>query len=261
MTARILIIAGSDSGGGAGIQADVKTVGAMGGYAATAITALTAQNTQGVADILPTPPAFVARQVQTVLDDMGIRVIKTGMMVNAAIINAVADVLPEISMVVDPVMVSKNGTALLDADGITAMTQRLFPKARLLTPNIPEAEVLLGRTIRTETDQSDAARALLDLGPQAVLLKGGHRPDGDQVFDFLATSEGVVRFTSPRLPGPAVHGTGCTLASGIAASMAQGLPLMNCIIRAHKYLHNAIKHSLTVGNGHPVLHHFHGIDI
>ena len=254
MTARLLIIAGSDSGGGAGIQADLKTVMALGGFAATAITALTAQNTHGVFGVLPTPAAFVARQVQLVLEDMGADCVKTGMLVNAEIIAALADILPPIPLVIDPVMVSKNGAALLDPQAVAVLTTRLFPRAHLITPNLPEAEALLGRSIGDEESQNQAALDLLAFGCQAVLLKGGHG-SGEQAVDILATAYGIERFARPRLNGPAAHGTGCTLASAIATGLAQHLPLPAAVTRARDYVHHAIAGALIVGGGHPVLDH------
>ena len=258
MTARVLIIAGSDSGGGAGIQADIKTVTALGGYAASAITALTAQNSQGVFGIHPIPPEFVALQTQLVLDDIGADCIKTGMLMDAAIIIAIADILDKttIPLVVDPVMISKSGAALLDPQAISVLISRMFPLAQLITPNIPEAEALLGRTIATEQDQTIAARDLLAVGPKAVLLKGGHAT-GDQVVDVLATPHGMTRFASDRLPGRPAHGTGCTLASAIATGLAQGLRLDASISRAREYVQTAIKTSPAIGKGHPVLNHGH----
>ena len=249
---KVLVIAGSDSGGGAGIQADIKTVMALGGYAATAVTALTAQNTMGVFGVHPAPPQFVAQQIRLVLEDMGADCVKTGMLVNADIITAIADAL--LPLVVDPVMVSKNGAALLDAQAVGALTTRLFPMARLITPNIPEAEFLLGRTIADEAGQIQAAQDLLRFGSHAVLLKGGHALQ-DRVVDILAAADGITRLTAPRLPGPSAHGTGCTLASAIAAGLAQKMELSAAITRAHAYVQRAIGGRFAVGNGHPVLDH------
>ena len=251
MTAKVLIIAGSDSSGGAGIQADVKTIMALGGYAATAITALTAQNSHGVFGIHPIPAAFVAQQIRLVLDDMGADCLKTGMLVNAEIITALADNLPPCPLVIDPVMVSKNGAILLDDAAIGTLINRLFPKARLITPNLPEAEFLLGRKI---DDAAQAAQDLLALGSQAVLIKGGH-DTGEQVVDVLATNQGITRFTAPRLSGKAAHGTGCTLASAIAIGLAQNLPLPAAITRAHDYVHAAMTKNMQLGQGYPVLDH------
>ena len=262
MIARVLIIAGSDSGSGAGIQADLKTVSALGGYATTAITALTAQNTHGVFGVHPIPADFVAQQIRLVLSDIGADCIKTGMLVDASIITAVAVALdhqsPPIPLVVDPVMVSKNGRNLLDPLAVSALISKLFPKADLITPNIPEAEALLGVLIKTEKDQSNAARDLLSLGAKAVLLKGGHA-SGSDVVDILATPNSVTRFASPRLPGRATHGTGCTLASALATSLAQGNDLNSAIILARDFVQRAIMSSPQIGSGHPILDHFHSI--
>ena len=262
MKPRILIIAGSDSGGGAGIQADIKTVTALGGYAATAITALTAQNSLGVFGVHPVPAAFVAQQTRLVLDDIGADCIKTGMLVDAAIIAAVADILETVArpipLVVDPVMVSKSGAALLDPEAVSTLVARLFPKATLITPNIPEAEALLNTAIRTEAQQAQAAQDLLALGAKAVLLKGGHA-SGDDVVDILATAVGFTSFASPRLPGRPAHGTGCTLASAIATGLAAGLDLDDAIDRARDYVIKAIAASPGIGAGHPLLDHGHSV--
>ena len=254
---RVLIVAGSDSSGGAGIQGDLKTVTMLGAYGATAITALTAQNSQGVSGIHPVPPEFVARQIRAVLDDLGTDCIKTGMLADAAIVAIVAATVadyPPVPLVVDPVMISKNGTALLEPDAVAVMKDKLFPLAALITPNIPEAEALLGIVIKTENDQIEAARALLALGCKAVLLKGGHQ-DGDMVTDVLATVRGVTNFTARRLPGPAAHGTGCALASAIAAGLADGLGLTRAIHQARDFVRKAIAASPAIGHGHPLLNH------
>ncbi len=255
--ARILIVAGSDSGGGAGIQADIKTVTVLGGYAATAITALTAQNTYGVQAIEAVSPAFVAQQMRAVLEDIGADAIKTGMLFSAEIIEAAADVLadyPDIPLVLDPVMVAKGGAALLKPDAIAALRHRLLPRAMLLTPNIPEAELLTGLSIATPEDMVAAGRRLLAEGPQAVLMKGGHL-DGDTCIDLLVTPGNIERFESNRLKTKRTHGTGCSLASAIACHLGQGLPLPQAVEAARNWLQGAIAHAPHLGGGHGPIGH------
>ena len=256
MTARVLIVAGSDSGGGAGIQADIKTVTMLGGYAATAITALTVQNTLGVSDIMPVPPAFVQAQMRAVLDDLGADAIKIGMLGTAAMISAVAEVLAGVTVpiVVDPVMIAKGGAALLDHGAQTAMIARLLPLAALLTPNIPELAVLTGNDIQTEAQAVAAGRLLIARGVRAVLVKGGHM-DGDEVIDWLLTPDLEQRFNAPRIVSRHTHGTGCTLASAIATSLAQGANLAEAVDRARHYVRAAIKAAPGLGQGHGPLGH------
>lgn len=261
---RVLIVAGSDSGGGAGIQADLKTVTALGGYAATAITALTAQNTQGVHAIQEVPVDFIRRQMEVVLDDIGADGLKTGMLHRAAVVETVADVIgaraPDLPLVVDPVMVAKGGARLLDDATVAAIKARLVPRAAVLTPNLPEAEVLSGLEISGEADMAAAARALKALGPAAVLLKGGHLA-GDRVVDLLATDRGLRRFEDPRIETRHTHGTGCTLASAIACGLAQGLDLGPAVVRARAYVQAAIRTAPGLGHGHGPLNHGHPLNI
>ena len=263
MKGRVLIIAGSDSGGGAGIQADIKAVTAMDGFAMTAITALTAQNTVGVQAVHPVPPDFVAAQMRAVLDDLGADAIKTGMLGDAATVAVVADLLRErargVPVVVDPVMVAKGGASLLADDAVAHMRRLLLPLAHVLTPNLPEAEVLTGMTIRDETDMHRAAAALLTMGPEAVLLKGGHLP-GDELVDLLATLDGVVAFRSARIATRHTHGTGCTLASALAAGLAQGMALTEAVSRARAYVQAAIFSAPGYGAGHGPLNHAVTVD-
>jgi hydroxymethylpyrimidine/phosphomethylpyrimidine kinase len=256
VSGRVLVVAGSDSGGGAGIQADIKSVMAMGGFAATAVTALTAQNTLGVHGVYPVPPAFVQQQMRVVLDDIGADAVKTGMLGDAALIAAVAEVLrgEKIPVVVDPVMVAKGGAALLAAADVAALKAILLPLAAVLTPNLPEAAELLGHKIADETAMVRAATALLALGPRAVLLKGGHLP-GDEVVDVLATAPGVVTFRAPRIASRHTHGTGCTLASAVAAGLAQGMELAQAVGRARHYVRAAIASAPGLGCGHGPLNH------
>ncbi len=258
MIARVLIVAGSDSGGGAGIQADVKTVTMLGGYAATAVTALTVQNSLGVSGILPVPPAFVQAQMRAVIDDIGADIVKIGMLGSAAMIAAVADVLADanIPVVLDPVMVAKGGAALLDDSAHQAMIDRLLPLAAVLTPNIPELATLTGRTIETEADALAAGRALVSTGVRAVLVKGGHL-DGEEVVDWLLTPDFEQRFTAPRIRSRHTHGTGCTLASAIATALAQGQTLSDAVAQARTYVRTAIKAAPQLGAGHgPLGHNF-----
>ena len=262
MKGRVLIVAGSDSGGGAGIQADLKTVSALGGYGATAITALTAQNTRGVFGIHPVPPDFVRQQMELVLDDIGADCVTTGMRAAVPIIEAVAASLDShaggVPLVVDPVMVAKGGAPLLAGDAAQALIDTLVRRATLITPNLPEAEVLLGRSIAGAADMAPAARDLLALGCGAVLLKGGHL-DGDELIDVLAQASGVTAFASRRIASTATHGTGCTLASAIACGLAQGMDLVHAVERARTYVRRAIETAPGLGHGHGPLNHLHAI--
>ncbi len=262
MTARVLIVAGSDSGGGAGIQADIKTVTALGGYAMTAVTALTAQNTQGVFGVVGVEPAFIQQQMRVVLDDLGADAIKTGMLHNVAAIEAVCEVLealdPAPPLVVDPVMVAQSGDALLEADAVASIARRLAPLATVLTPNAPEASSLLGREVADVADMVQAATDLLDLGPRAVLLKGGHL-EGETVTDVLVTRDGHESFTSPRIDTTSDHGTGCTLASALATGLAQGLALVPAVARARADLREALRSAPGLGRGHGPVNHGHTV--
>jgi hydroxymethylpyrimidine/phosphomethylpyrimidine kinase len=260
--ARVLIVAGSDSGGGAGLQADIKTVTALGGYAATAITALTAQNTQGVFGILDVPADFVARQMALVLDDIGADAIKTGMLNHSEIISEIAAMLDakaaRVPVVVDPVMVAKGGQALLDDKALGALRSRLLPRAALLTPNIPEAEMLTGFTIEDPEAMLQAGRDLLALGPAAVLVKGGHLR-GEDLVDVLVTRTEVHSFSGRRIDTVHTHGTGCTLASAIAEGLGRGMALPTAIERARAYVRQAIQTAPGLGKGHGPLNHGHTV--
>ena len=253
---RVLIIAGSDSGGGAGVQADIKTVTALGGYAATAITAVTVQNTLGVTAVHPIPAEFVEAQARAVLDDIGADAIKTGMLGGTATVEAVARVLSgfQASVVLDPVMLSKSGAALLDPGALSAFRALLIPQASLLTPNAPEAEALTGVQVASLGGQRRAADALLAQGAWAVLVKGGHLP-GASIVDLLVTRHGEHRFEHPRLETRHTHGTGCTLASACAAGLAQGLPLAEAVERAVTYTARAIANAPGLGAGAGPLDH------
>jgi hydroxymethylpyrimidine/phosphomethylpyrimidine kinase len=260
MRGRVLIIAGSDSGGGAGIQADIKAVTMLDAFAATAITALTAQNTLGVFGVLPIAPEFIRQQIEVVLDDIGADAVKTGMLHDAAVIETVADVLAQradgLPLVVDPVMVAKGGAPLIEPGAIDALKRRLLARATVVTPNLPEAEILAGHPIGDLAAIRRTADELLQLGCRAVLLKGGHLA-GDTVHDVLATRAGQHVWDSPRIATPHTHGTGCTLASAIAAGLAQDLAIDAAVERARDYVHRAIAGAPGFGHGHGPLDHAH----
>jgi hydroxymethylpyrimidine/phosphomethylpyrimidine kinase len=254
---RVLVIAGSDSGGGAGIQADIKTITALGGYAATAITAVTVQNTLGVAGVHPIPLEVIAAQARAVLDDIGADAVKTGMLGDAAVVETVAAVLDhagKVPVVVDPVMVAKGGAPLLAEAAIGAVKRLMIPRAALLTPNAPEAAALTGLTVETTDDLRRAGEALLNLGAKAVLMKGGHVA-GERVVDVLMTTGGETTFEGERIETRHTHGTGCTLASACAAGLAQGLSLQEAVARAWTYVHEAMLRAPGFGAGHGPLNH------
>ena len=259
--ANLLIIAGSDSGGGAGIQADLKAASAMGVYAATAITAVTAQNTVGVQAVEALPPGLVAAQIASVLDDIRVDAVKIGMLGTADIVDAVARALAGYAgpVVLDPVMVAKSGDALLPDDAVAALRDRLLPRASLLTPNLPEAARLTGQSPAGSDDAARAqGEALRALGAGAVLMKGGHS-DGPICRDLLVAAEGTTAFEAPRIDTRNTHGTGCSMASAIAAGLARGAAPEAAVRRAHGWLQGAIAAAdrLTVGHGHGPVHHFH----
>ncbi|MFC7735914.1 bifunctional hydroxymethylpyrimidine kinase/phosphomethylpyrimidine kinase [Roseomonas sp. GCM10028921] len=261
MRGRVLIVAGSDSGGGAGIQADIKAVTALGAYAATAVTALTAQDTRGVRAVHSVPLDFLQLQIRMSLEDIGADCIKTGMLADAATIDAVCDALAGcgVRLVADPVMVAKGGARLLEPGAVETLKRRLMPLATVLTPNLPEAEVLSGMSIPDAQTMEHAAEVLMTLGVPAVLLKGGHL-DGPVVRDVLATEDGLEVFESPRINTPHTHGTGCTLASAIAAGLAQGLGLRDSVARARTYVEAAIRSAPGYGHGHGPLDHAVTVD-
>lgn len=261
MQGRVLVVAGSDSSGGAGIQADIKTVTALGGYAMTALTALTAQTTEGVFAIHEVPAPFVAEQMRLVLGDIGADCIKIGMLHRAEIVDAVADVLestdPWVPVVIDPVMVAKGGHRLLSEDAVAALKARMLPLATVLTPNLPEAGALA--EAEGGEDRLALASKLLALGAEAVLVKGGHAA-GETVIDLLVTAAGEREwFESPRLDSRNTHGTGCTLASAIATGIAQGLSLTRAVARARAYVIEAIRTAPGYGHGHGPLNHAHTV--
>lgn len=252
---RILTIAGSDSGGGAGIEADIKTISALGGYALTSITAVTAQNTLGVFGVQTMPADFVKLSIETVLNDIGVDTVKLGMLANAEIIRAVAGALPKhIPVVLDPVMVATSGAVLLPDDAISALKTLLLPLATLVTPNLPEAAKLTGLPIVTAGEQIATGRTLLAMGAKAALIKGGHG-ESDTIIDYLVTPTDVTEIIRPRLATKNTHGTGCTLSSAIATGLAQGMDLQAAITRARDYLQNAIATAPGFGQGHGPLNH------
>lgn len=264
MNGRILIVAGSDSGGGAGIQADIKSVTALGGFAATAITALTAQNTLGVHDVFPVDIAFIQQQMRVVLGDIGADSLKTGMLHSPEVIEAVCAVLDSdaagIPVVVDPVMVAKGGASLLADEAVATLRDRLLPRAHVITPNIPEAETLLGEQIGSLDEMKAAAEKLKSLGPAAVVLKGGHM-EGNDLTDVLLDDDGFHLFESTRVETVHTHGTGCTLASAIATGLAQGIPLPAAVGRAQAYVIAAIKGAPGFGAGHGPIDHGHTVGL
>ncbi len=260
MTGRVLIIAGSDSSGGAGIQADIKTVTALGGYAATAITALTVQNSLGVQSIKSIEPEFVSDQMMAVLDDIGADIIKIGMLGDGAMISHVAKTIQNLSeglrIVVDPVMVAKGGASLMPDDALSVMIHELIPLAWLVTPNIPEAEALTGIGITGSDDMAMAGAKIRAMGAQNVLVKGGHL-EGDDLVDMLVTEGGFTSYESRRIDTKNTHGTGCTLASAIATLVALGQALPTAIVGARSYVQEAIRTAPGYGSGHGPLNHGH----
>lgn len=258
--ARILSIAGSDSGGGAGIQADIKTASALGCYAMTAVTAITAQNTQGVGSIVPVLPDVVTEQIAICLQDIGADAIKIGMLGSTDLIHAVASALTThasgIPLVVDPVMVAKGGSPLLAEQAVSTLKDKIVPLASVLTPNLPEAHALLG--LSGDASPQALGEGLLALGCKAVLVKGGHA-DGAIVEDWLFSADGPSqKFEAPRIETRHTHGTGCTLSTAIACGLGQGLSLNEAVARAHTYVHEAIRAAPGFGSGHGPLNHMHG---
>jgi hydroxymethylpyrimidine/phosphomethylpyrimidine kinase len=255
---RALTIAGSDSSGGAGIQADLKTFAAHGVFGMSAVTAITAQSTLGVTGIHTVPADLVTAQIEAVAADIGVDAVKTGMLATAATVEAVAAAIAALDLpfvVVDPVMVAKSGDRLLDEEAHLAIQTELLRRAYVVTPNIPEAEALLGRPIVTADATRDAARRLHDLGPTAVVVKGGHLP-GPTVIDFLFDGHELVELTGPRIASSNTHGTGCTFASAIAANLALGRGLREAVALAKEYVTGAIREAPGLGRGHGPLNHF-----
>jgi hydroxymethylpyrimidine/phosphomethylpyrimidine kinase len=271
-----LTIAGSDPGGGAGIQADLKTFAAFGVYGASAITAITVQNTMGVEAVAPLTADLVAAQIESLAGDFSIDATKIGMLATAAIVEAVAAAIAELELplvVVDPVLVSTNGERLLDADGVQAMIIELLPRARVVTPNLPEAEALSGRRIASPEDAREAARRIHEMGPSAVIITGGHgtahssgfkvqgsgfsaESPRQEVIDLLFDGHAFHEFRAPRIDSPHTHGTGCTFASAVAAGLALGHDLLDAARRAQQYVGGAIRHAPAIGHGRGPLDHF-----
>lgn len=263
MVFQALTIAGSDSGGGAGIQADLKTFSALGVYGASVITAVTAQNTRAVTAVQMLPPDLIRAQMDTVFDDLAIGAVKVGMLGGSDLIMAVTSGLAgcTVPVVLDPVMIAKSGDALLADEAVDCLRAQMLPLADLLTPNLPEAARLLGSPEATDEAQMMAqGRALLALGPRAVLMKGGHA-SGEICVDLLVTPDEVVRLSAPRHATRNTHGTGCTLSAAIAAGLARGMPLGDAVRMAHAYLQGAIAaaDTLQIGGGYGPVHHFHAL--
>lgn len=257
---RAMTIAGSDSGGGAGIQADLKTFAAYGVYGSSAITAVTAQNTLGVTDWLAMPEALIGAQIDAVLSDIGADAVKTGMLANAGIVRAVAKKMREhgvTSLVVDPVMIAKGGHKLLEDDAVDALIRELLPLAMIVTPNLPEAEVLTGRRIVTWDDARAAAAQIVEMGAKTVVVKGGHFEHESSATDLFYDGKHYREFTSIRVQTTSTHGTGCTFASAIAAGLAKGLALPDAVALAKSYVTLAIQHAYPIGSGQGPVHHFY----
>lgn len=255
-----LTIAGSDCSGGAGIQADLKTFEAFGVFGQSVVTAVVAENTVGVQGVLPVPPAFVATQIDSCLDDIGARAVKTGMLVDGPTVRAVADALERhkvSDLVVDPVMRAKGGDPLIDPDAVRELVTRIFPLAAVVTPNVPEAEALVGRSLATEADFRDAARTIRDMGPRVVVMKGGHNPftAPDVSIDFVWDGISWTAFSAPREPSRNTHGTGCTFSAAIAANLALGAGVLDAVAAAKRYITRAVAEAPNLGRGHgPVRH-------
>jgi hydroxymethylpyrimidine/phosphomethylpyrimidine kinase len=249
---RALTIAGSDSGGGAGIQADLKTFSALGIYGMTAVTAVTIQNTKGVWGYEAIPPEAVSAQIRAVVEDIGVDAAKTGMLASARIVDAVVEALGEVrcpNLVVDPVFASKHGHSLLDDDAVNALRRRLLPLATLATPNLPEAGGLIGGRVETRDDMAAAARDLHSLGARAVLVKGGHQGDPATSADLFYDGEREEWLEAARVATPHTHGTGCTLAAAIAAHLARGEELLDAVRAGKAFVTEAIRHALQIGSG------------
>jgi hydroxymethylpyrimidine/phosphomethylpyrimidine kinase len=253
-----LTIAGSDSGGGAGIQADLKTFAAHGVYGTSAVAAVTAQNTLGVTGFLALPADLIIAQIEAVASDIGVDAVKTGMLATAAIVEAVAAAIEDLELprvVVDPVMVAKSGDRLLEEEAVSAIRAELLRRAYVVTPNAPEAEVLAGMPVRSVADAREAARRIHQLGPAAVIVKGGHL-DTPDVVDLLFDGRTFTEFNGPRVDSRNSHGSGCTFAAALAANLALGHPLVEATRLAKAYVVGAIRHGLPIGRGHGPLDHF-----
>lgn len=259
---RVLTVAGSDSGGGAGIEADLKTIERLGGYGMVAVTAVTAQNTLGVQGIWELPPEAVGRQIASVAEDLGIDAAKCGMLGSAQIVHVTARALTRLQgvpLVLDPVMRAKGGDRLLASDAEDAVRRELLPLATLVTPNLPEAEALTGRPVQTRPQREEAARRIVAMGARAVLIKGGHL-EGEELEDLLYDGERFSVFRARRIATVHTHGTGCTLSAAVATGLGQGLSLAEAVERAIRYVRSAILHAPGYGQGHGPLGHHAGQD-
>lgn len=253
-----LTVAGSDSGGGAGIQADLKTFAALGVYGTSAITAVTAQNTMGVTGFFTLPSDIIVAQMEAVASDIGVDAVKTGMLATAAVVEAVAAAITDLELphvVVDPVMIAKSGDRLLEEEAVSAIRTELLRRAFVVTPNAPEAEILAGIAVRTPADAREAARRILKLGPAAVLVKGGHL-DTEEIVDLLYDGQRFIEMRGPRLESRNSHGSGCTFAAALAANLALGRPLVEAAQLARDYVVGAIRHGLPIGRGRGPMDHF-----
>ena len=257
--ARVLTIAGSDPGGGAGIQGDLKTITVLGGFGMSVITALTVQNTQGVGEIYELPPDFVARQFDALAGDIGIDAVKTGMLPTRAMVRLIAGKISAMGLkkvVIDPVMAAKKGDALMSKDTIPLMMAELFPLAQVVTPNIPEAELLSGVAISTPHDMKKAAMIIGSSGARNVVIKGGHLREGTKAVDILFDGKEFLEFPSPRIKTRDTHGTGCAFASAIATFLAQGSSVPEAVRAAKEYITAAIRHGFRLGEGQGPINHF-----
>lgn len=267
----VLTIAGSDSGGGAGIQADLKTFQELDVFGTSVITALTAQNTMGVRGIFPTTPQFVEEQMDAIFEDFDVKALKTGMLFSAEMIDVVANYLQDknIQLVIDPVMIAKGGASLLEQDATNALKTKLLPLATVLTPNIPEAEVISGISIETEHDIEKAAKIILDLGVQCVVMKGGHLQEETAIDRIYFRDGSTFSMESKRIDTKHTHGTGCTFSAAITAFLGKEYALKEAIIEAKKFVQLAIEHTLSIGHGHGPTNHFaydkykkhHGVNV
>ncbi len=254
----VLTIAGSDSGGGAGIQADLKTYTALGVFGMSAITALTAQNTTGVYGIFEASPEFVKKQIDAIFEDLPVDVVKTGMLSNAEIIRTVAETLKKWrveKIVIDPVMRAKGGDPLLAAEATETLIKEFIPMAYILTPNVPEAEVLSGMEIKNIDDMITAGKKIQGLGAKNVLMKGGHLDTGKEAIDILLTQEGIFEYRAERFKTPNTHGTGCTYASAIAAYLARSFDIVEAVKEAKVFVTGGVKYGLEHGKGHGPVNH------
>ncbi len=262
MISRVLSIAGTDPSGGAGIQADIKTITAFKGYALSVITALVAQNTTGVKAIMDIPVDFISKQLDCVLEDISIDSIKIGMLNKPDVVNLVSEKIEEYTidcpLVIDPVMVAKSGDILLTKDARSALIKKLLPLAFIITPNIPEAEIIAEMSIESEEDMINSGKVILSMGPSAVLMKGGHGK-GHVVKDFLIQKNSIDTFEAIRINTNNTHGTGCTLSAAIASGLANKYNIKESISLAHKYVYNAIRTAPNIGRGHGPLNHVHSI--